>query len=159
MADILGQDDVDALLAAVESGDLGDSSDAEAEGRVFSSWRSAQELQDVEVRPYDFKRPERVSKDQMRALETLHENFSRNYGAALSGFLRTITEVKVANIEQMTFSEFTHSLPNPTSFNLLSAEPLDGSICLEISPLIIYPIIDRLLGGFQCGLCSFHSAR
>ena len=88
----------------------------------------------------------------MRALENLHEAFSRNFGAGLSGFLRTIMEVKVANIEQMTFSEFTHSLPNPTCFNLLSAEPLEGNLCLEISPLIIYPVIDRLLGGSNADL-------
>jgi len=151
MVDVLGQDEVDALLAAVESGDIGDSAQSETEGKVFSSWRRGAQL-DVEIRPYDFKRPERVSKDQMRALENLHENFSRSFGVALSGFLRTITEVKVANIEQMTFSEFTHSLPNPTSFNLLSTEPLEGYICLEISPLIIYPVIDRLLGGSNADL-------
>ncbi len=61
--------------------------------------------------------------------------------------MRTIVEVSVASIEQLTFSEFIHALPNPTCFNLLSAKPLDGQMCLEISPLIIYPIIDRLLGG------------
>ena len=152
MVDLLNQNEVDALLAAVESGDLGPSTSSESDGKIFSSWRRGTELDDVEVRPYDFKRPERVSKDQMRALENLHENFSRNFGVALSGFLRTIAEVKVANIEQMTFSEFTHSLPNPTSFNLLSTSPLEGSICLEISPLIIYPVIDRLLGGSNADL-------
>ncbi|MEM9882741.1 MAG: flagellar motor switch protein FliM, partial [Planctomycetota bacterium] len=56
------------------------------------------------------------------------------------------------NIEQMTFSEFTHSLPNPTCFNLLSCEPLEGNLCFEISPLIIYPVIDRLLGGSNAEL-------
>ena len=85
----------------------------------------------------------------MRALEGLHEGFGRNFGAALSGYLRTIIEVSVANIEQLTYSEFIHSLPNPTCFNLLKADQLDGQLCLEISPLIIYPIIDRLLGGVQ----------
>ncbi len=152
MADLLDQSEVDALLAAVEGGDLGGGSAGQQDNKIFSSWRKGDQLEDVEIRPYDFKRPERVSKDQMRALENLHENFSRNFGASLSGFLRTITEVKVANIEQMTFSEFTHSLPNPTSFNLLSADPLDGTICLEISPLIIYPVIDRLLGGSNADL-------
>ncbi len=149
MADVLDQNEVDALLAAVEDSDGKETEPSGPETRVFSHRRAAD---DVEVRSYDFKRPERVSKDQMRALETLHEAFSRNFGAALSGFLRTIMEVKVANIEQMTFSEFTHSLPNPTCFNLLSAEPLDGSMCLEISPLIIYPVIDRLLGGSNADL-------
>ena len=109
-------------------------------------------LTNVEVRQYDFKRPERVSKDQMRALEALHEGFSRNFGAALSGYLRTIVEVSVASIEQLTFSEFIHALPNPTCFNLLAAKSLDGQMCLEISPLIIYPIIDRLLGGSSADL-------
>ena len=85
----------------------------------------------------------------MRALEALHEGFGRNFGAALSGYLRTIVEVSVAHIEQLTYSEFIHSLPNPTCFNLLKAEQLDGQLCLEISPLIIYPIIDRLLGGIE----------
>jgi flagellar motor switch protein FliM len=152
MAEVLNQSEVDALLAAVDSGDVAPAP-AQAPSQLFSSRRdSTGKPLDLEVRPYDFKRPERVSKDQMRALENLHEGFSRNFGASLSGFLRTIIEVKVANIEQMTFSEFTHSLPNPTSFNLLSAEPLEGNICLEISPLIIYPIIDRLLGGSNADL-------
>ena len=106
----------------------------------------------VDVQVYDFKRPERVSKDQMRALEGLHEGFGRNLGAALSGYLRTITEVSVAHIEQLTYSEVIHSLPNPTCFNLLKAEQLEGQLCLEISPLIIYPIIDRLLGGSNADL-------
>ena len=88
----------------------------------------------------------------MRALEALHEGFGRNFGAALSGYLRTIIEVSVAHIEQLTYSEFIHSLPNPTCFNLLKADQLDGQLCLEISPLIIYPIIDRLLGGSNADL-------
>lgn len=151
MAEILDQSEVDALLAAVEGGDVS-SSETEAPDLVFTSVNRGRYLYDAEIRPYDFKRPERVSKDQMRALETLHEGFARSFGAGLSGFMRTIVEVKVANIEQMTFSEFTHSLPNPTCFNLLEADPLDGNICLELSPLIVYPIIDRLLGGSNADL-------
>lgn len=146
MAELLDQSDIDALLAAVESGSVATASPT-ADERIFFSRRRVGPTAEVEVRPYDFKRPERVSKDQMRALENLHEGFSRNFGASLSGFLRTIVEVKVANTEQMTFSEFTHSLPNPTCFNLLATDKLEGNLCLEISPLIIYPVIDRLLGG------------
>jgi flagellar motor switch protein FliM len=142
LSDILEQSEVDALLAAVDGGQT----PAEASPQVFGIGRNAN-APPLDVQTYDFKRPERVSKDQMRALETLHEGFGRNFGAALSGYLRTIVEVSVAHIEQLTYSEFTHSLPNPTCFNLLKAEQLDGQLCLEISPLIIYPIIDRLLGG------------
>jgi len=149
MPDVLDQNEVDALLAAVEA--PGDEARDPGTQRIFTHGRRPLS-DDIEIRDYDFKRPERVSKDQMRALETLHESFSRNFGAALSGFLRTIMEVRVANIEQMTFSEFTHSLPNPTCFNLISCAPLDGTICMEISPLIIYPVIDRLLGGSNADL-------
>ena len=150
MSEVLEQSEIDALLAAVDSGDVQTSTDKNP-SQVFSK-KDDGTSGEPDIRTYDFKRPERVSKDQMRALETLHESFSRNLGATLSGYLRTIVEVKVANIEQMTFSEFTHSLPNPTCFNLLSCKPLDGNICLEISPLIIYPVIDRLLGGSNADL-------
>ncbi|MEM9083478.1 MAG: flagellar motor switch protein FliM [Planctomycetota bacterium] len=142
MSDVLDQSEVDALLAAVDSGEVEEETESL---QIFS--RTRRDLENVEVRSYDFKRPERVSKDQMRAIETLHETFSRSFGAALSGFLRTIVEVSLSNCEQMTYSEFTAGLPNPTSFNLVGVEQLEGQICLEISPLIIYPIIDRLLGG------------
>ncbi len=151
MSDLLDQNEVDALLAAVETGDVEEETTSES-NQIFFSRHRLGNVDDVEIRDYDFKRPERVSKDQMRALQTLHEAFARSYGALLSGFLRTIMEVRVANIEQMTFSEFTHSLPNPTCFNLLSCEPLDGNMCMEISPLIIYPVIDRLLGGSNADL-------
>lgn len=138
MGDILEQSEVDALLAAVEAGELSKGTDADT---------GLTRVRDKEVRTYDFKRPERVSKEQMRALEALHETFSRSFGAAISTFLRTIVEVRVASIEQLTYGEFIQSLPNPTCFNLLSAPMLEGQMCLEISPLIIYPILDRLLGG------------
>jgi len=151
MAEVLDQSEVDALLAAVDSGEV-ETTDAEDQPPVFSRRKPRPGEDEAEIRAYDFKRPERVSKDQMRALENLHEGFARNFGASLSGFLRTIMEVKVASIEQMTFSEFTHSLPNPTCFNLVSCEPLEGSICLELSPLIIYTVIDRLLGGSNADL-------
>jgi flagellar motor switch protein FliM len=139
MADVLDQSEVDALLAAVGSGEVETSASA-------PEW-SGQSGDGKAVVDYDFRRPERVSKDQLRALEAMHEGFARNMGASLSGLLRHIIEIQVASIEQLTFNEFIRSLPNPTCFNLLEADGLSGQLCLEISPLIIYPIIDRLLGG------------
>ncbi len=141
-SDVLDQSDIDALMSAVTAGEV---RGAAHQGQIFSRHRS--DLEHVEIRDYDFKRPERISKDQMRALQTLHETFARNFSAFLSGFLRTIVEVRVASADQLTYAEFIAGLPNPTSFNLIDAPPLDGQICLEISPLILYPIIDRLLGG------------
>ena len=99
------------------------------------------------VTPYDFKRPERVGKEQMRALQTLHEGFGRNFAAGLSAMLRSMVEVKLTSVDQLTYSEFVFSLENPTCFNLLKAEPLEGNLILDINPSILYPIIDRLLGG------------
>ncbi len=153
MSDVLDQSEVDALLAAVDSGSVGNDIGSGGGGRGSSSGGGGGNFSaHLDVHTYDFKRPERVSKDQMRALEALHEGFGRNFGAALSGYLRTIVEVSVASIVQLTYSEFIHSLPNPTCFNLLKAEQLDGQLCLEISPLIIYPVIDRLLGGSNADL-------
>ncbi len=139
MTDILDQSEVDALLNAVSEGEV----DIEPDHPPTPIGRN--DSRDVQL--YDFKRPERVSKDQMRALQTIHESFARNFGASLSGFLRTIVETRVSTTEQLTYSEFIHSLPSPTCFTLLSAEPLEGQLCLELSPLIVFPIVDRLLGG------------
>ena len=66
------------------------------------------------VVPYDFKRPERVGKEQMRALQTLHEGFSRNFAASLSGLIRSMVDVRLVGVDQMTYSEFVFGLENPT---------------------------------------------
>jgi flagellar motor switch protein FliM len=138
--DVLSQTEVESLLNAMSSGGHPEASVAAA--AVSSAPRSREK-----VIPYDFKRPERVGKEQMRALQTLHEGFGRNFGAALSALLRSIVEVKLTSVDQLTYSEFVFSLENPTCFNLLKAEPLEGNLILDINPSILYPIIDRLLGG------------
>ena len=140
---VLDQSEIDSLLATAEDG--APEEEVSSEGMIFS--RTKTDLSAVEVRDYDFKRPERVSKDQMMALETLHEAFARNFGASLSGFLRTIVEVRVATCEQMTYGEFINGASEPDELQPDAGRHLDGQMCLEISPLIIYPIIDRLLGG------------
>ena len=99
------------------------------------------------ISPYDFKRPERVGKEQMRSLQTMHEAFGRNFGAALSALLRTIVELKLTSVDQLTYSEFVFSLENPTCFNLINAAPLEGQLILDINLSLLFPIIDRLLGG------------
>ncbi len=139
--DILNQDDIDALLNAVANGTL----EEEAPVQMFAS--SVREHEKVEIKDYDFKRPERISKEQIRTLHTMHETFARNFGASASGFLRTIVEVRVAQVAQMSYAEFAGNLQVPTSYNLVKAPPLTGAFCLEMSPLAVYPIIDRLLGG------------
>jgi flagellar motor switch protein FliM len=61
--------------------------------------------------------------------------------------LRCIVELKLTSVDQLTYGEFVYSLENPTCFNLVRAEPLDGHLILDINPTILFPIIDRLLGG------------
>ncbi len=103
--------------------------------------------QPARITAYDFKRPERVGKDQMRAMQSLHEGLARNFGASISGMLRTMIEVKLLSVDQLTYSEFIFSLDNPSCFNVLKPEPLDGSWILDIAPSLSYAIIDRMLGG------------
>lgn len=133
---ILSQQEVDALLSAIDSGEVEVVAEAEVAPRPV---------------PYDFKRPERVSGDQMRALEALHERYARSLQAALTGMLRAGVEVRVAGVDQLTYLEFVGSLPNPTAFVVLSAEPLPGKFILEINPAIAFPFLERLLGSGQLG--------
>ncbi len=146
--DVLSQAEVESLLTAMESGSLGElnpNQPGPASRRLAATPSSSKPREKVVA--YDFKRPERVGKEQMRALQTLHEGFGRNFGAALSALLRSIVEVKLTSVDQLTYSEFVFSLENPTCFNLLRAAPLEGNLILDINPSILYPIIDRLLGG------------
>jgi len=147
MAEVLDQGEIDALLAAVAAEDAQAGAAAAAPSGVAHASSRAGRQRDRDISTYDFKRPERVSKDHIRALGSIHDGFARNFGATLSGFLRTIIDVRVVGVEQLTYSEFIHSLPNPTCFVIVQAPPLEGQMCLELSPLIVYPIIDRLLGG------------
>jgi flagellar motor switch protein FliM len=146
MADeILSQAEVESLLSAMES--QGPRPSAAGVNSVVAAGPARAPRSREKIAPYDFKRPERVGKEQMRALQSLHEGFGRNFGAALSALLRSIVEVKLTSVDQLTYSEFVFSLENPTCFNLLRAEPLEGNLILDINPSILYPIIDRLLGG------------
>lgn len=147
MSEVLDQNEIDTLLASV-----GEQPGNGAHTAPSEVARPAPLLPSIEAHTYDFKRPERVSKDQIRALSSIHEVFARNFGATLSGILRTIIDVRVVGVEQLTYNEFIHSLPNPTCFMVLHAPPLEGQMCLEMSPLIVYPFIDRLLGGTNANL-------
>ena len=96
---------------------------------------------------YDFKRPERVGKELMGAMRSLHEGLARTFNAKLSGMLRSISEVKLVSADQLTYSEFVYSLDSPTCFCVFDIKPLDGSWILDISPALAFGIVDRMLGG------------
>ena len=136
MPDVLTESEVESLLAALEP-----------DGPAATAPASRGSAESGGVALYDFKRPERVSKEQIRALRGLHEGFSREFGAGLSNLMRTIVEVKLVAVDQLTYGEFVFSLENPTCFNLLRAGGLDGHMVLELSPAVVFPLVDRLLGG------------
>ncbi|MBU1628262.1 flagellar motor switch protein FliM [bacterium] len=139
MAEILSQQEIDALLSNV-SDVIKTEKLEEAEPKLAS-------LQGKKISAYDFKRPERISKGQRRSLHFIHDRFARNFSSNLSAYLRTMTEVNLVSVEQITYAEFLMSIPNPTSFSILTLEPIGGNIALEFNPSLVFPIIDRLLGG------------
>lgn len=135
--DVLSQAEVESLLGSLDKREIKPAS-SPPPGRGRSREK---------ISPYDFKRPERVGKEQMRSLQTMHEALGRNFGASLSALLRTIVEVKLTSVDQLTYSEFVFSLENPTCFNLINAAPLEGQLILDINLSLLFPVIDRLLGG------------
>lgn len=133
MAEILSQNEIDALLSALSSGEVADTQAPHESGKG--------------IKLYDFKHPDRFSKDQTRSLNMLHEHFSRLFSTSLSTYLRTIIEVKLVSVDQLSYDEFIRSIPNPTCISLFQMRPLEGNALLEFSPTLSFAIIDRLMGG------------
>ncbi|HLX45103.1 MAG TPA: flagellar motor switch protein FliM [Bryobacteraceae bacterium] len=96
---------------------------------------------------YDFRRTDRIAKDQLRTIHLLHENFARSLGSSLSAYLRSYVVVNLISVEQLSFGEYTQSLPSPTSLIALGMKPYDGSAVLELNPTLVFPILEMLLGG------------
>jgi flagellar motor switch protein FliM len=134
MAEVLSQSEIDALLAALSSGEM-----------------DANELKKEEterkVKVYDFKRALRFSKDQIRGLTRIHENYARLLTTYFSAQLRTFVQITVASVDQLPYDEFIRSIPKMTILNIFEAPPLEGRMVLEVNPNIAYTMLDRLLGG------------
>jgi len=149
MSDILSQEEVDALLSAVSAGDLGASSGAEpkkdAGGGALSGGETAMDERAVQI--YDFKRPDRVSKDQMRTLQNLHEGYARLFSTTMTSYLRTLVEIELVSVDQLTYSEFIMSISNPSCIYIFQMEPLEGNAIFEINPSLVFYMVDRLFGG------------
>ena len=134
MGDILSQAEIDALLSALSDGQV----DVE-EMRTTKTQKR--------IRVYDFKRPNKFSKDQIHSLQNIHENFCRGLTTYFSGNLHAVAESSVLSIEQITYDEFIRSLPNPTVLGLYTVNSLEGTILIEVSPSLAFTVVDRLLGG------------
>ncbi len=132
--DVLSQSEIDALLSAISTGEMS-----------ADDMKKEEETRKVKV--YDFKRALRFSKDQIRSLTRIHENFARLLTTFFSAQLRTYVQITVASVDQIPFEEFVRSIPNMTLINVFEVPPLDGNILMEINPNIAYSMLDRLMGG------------
>lgn len=133
MSEVLSQNEIDDLLKALSTGEL----DVEA----YSSPKEAQ------VKDYDFTRPAKFSKEHLRTLEIIFENYGRLLYTNLPAYLRKNVQVEVVNSEAVAYSEFANALSNPVLLCMVDFEPLQGKVLMELAPTLGYAIIDRLLGG------------
>jgi flagellar motor switch protein FliM len=134
MTEVLSQDEIDQLLTAINAG--------ETEAEEF---KPAADTRKIKI--YDFKRPDKFSKEQIRTVQIMHETFARLTTTSLSANLRSMVHVHVASVDQLTYEEFIRSIPTPTTLAIVNMDPLKGNAILEIDPAITFSIIDRLFGG------------
>ena len=135
MEQILSQDEVDALLSAVDRGEIPAQVEPESPGPTKPAIR------------YNFRKPNRVSKDQVKMLQSIHETFARLYTASLTTMLRGLVEMELKSVEQVSYGEFIMSLEPPTCLVIFNMEPLKGGAALEMNAGVLFRLIDRLLGG------------
>ncbi len=133
MADVLSQNEIDALLKQLSSGEL-DPEEIKEESKV-------------KIKDYDFARPAKFSKEHLRTLEIIFENFGRLVSSNLPAYLRKNVQVDVVNSEAVTYSEFSNALSNPVLLGIVNFAPLNGNILIELSANLGFTIIDRMLGG------------
>ncbi|WP_027625845.1 flagellar motor switch protein FliM [Clostridium lundense] len=138
MAEVLSQSEIDALLAALSSGEI-------------TPDEMPKEEEKQKVKPYDFRSPQKFSKDHIRTLELIHDNYARIISNYLTAQLRANVKVKIESVQQITYEEFIHSIPNPTILTVFKMPPLSGSILFETNPQFVYEIMDVLLGGTGYG--------
>lgn len=134
MADVLSQGEIDSLLSALSSGEL-----------QPDELPKDEEKQKIKL--YDFRSPQKFTKDHIRTLELIHDNYARIISNYLTAQIRSNVKVKIESVEQITYEEFIHSVPNPTILTLFKMPPLSGTILFETNPGFVFQIIDKLLGG------------
>jgi len=136
VAKILSQEEIDALLSTVSAGD-----------QVNGAPRGETPDSDRSIIVYDFKHPNRVSKDQLRTLENMHDNFAGHMGSVLSNMMRAMLDVDLVSVDQITYSEFVMSLMSPSCTFTFTAEPLEGACIIDFNPTLTYAFVERMFGG------------
>jgi flagellar motor switch protein FliM len=132
LAEILSQKEIDALLSALNNGELQASDVTEKSEKV---------------KVYDFKRAMRYSKEQLRSITRIHENFTRLLTSYLSTQLRTFVQIEIDLVDQVNYQEFIASIPSRTILSVFNVKPMDGKMVMEMNPQVAYAILERLLGG------------
>lgn len=158
MAEILSQAEIEALLASLtgDGGDTGSSTAPIPDGSRYggegpaggmSPTSAKRELRGpVAYEVYDFRRPDKFAKDQLRTLQMVHETFARLFASSLSAYLRVPVHVDLVSVEQIPYDEYMRSLTS-SIINVFSMAPLAGQAILEVEFNIVLSMIDRLLGG------------
>jgi flagellar motor switch protein FliM len=132
-AEILNQDEIDALLHGVDAGDVptgGDKPPAEGE-----------------TRSYDLANQDRIVRGRMPTLEMLNERFVRYLRNSLFNMLRRTAEISVSQVETQKFSEYVNSLFVPANLNLMKVKPLRGTAIIAIDPKLVFTVVDNFFGG------------
>ena len=135
MSEILSQSEIDKLLSDLSSG-------GGASGLTMNS-----DPQATAAKNYNFAKPSKFNRDQLRTMEIIFENYSRVLSTFMTAYLRTNCVVEVASAEQITFKEFHNSIVNPIILGVVDLNPLKGAVILEMSSNVGYSVIDRILGG------------
>ncbi|MCL2767331.1 MAG: flagellar motor switch protein FliM [Synergistaceae bacterium] len=132
--DMMSQSEIDALLNAITSG--------AADMHEITSNKA-----DRKVKVYDFKRPDKFSKDQLRAIQMIHDSFARQLTTSLSTLIRTMVSSEVVSVDQLAYEEFINSVVSPTVIGILEMYPFNGNSIIDMDPSLVFSIIDRMLGG------------
>lgn len=133
MGDVLSQSEIDNLLSALNSGEF-DSAELD-------------EVEERQVKDYNFARPSKFSKDHLRTLVFIFEHYARLLSTNLPVYLRRNVQVEVMHAEAATYQEFSNSLSNPVLLGVVNFTPLEGNIIIEMASGLGYTIVDRMLGG------------
>jgi flagellar motor switch protein FliM len=96
---------------------------------------------------YDFRRPDRIPKEQLRAIHLMHDFLARNLASSMGAYLRAYVTVSLVSVEQLSFGEFLQYLPTPTCISNISLTPTEGNAVLDLNPSLVFPMLDILLGG------------
>ncbi|MCP3869927.1 MAG: flagellar motor switch protein FliM [Gammaproteobacteria bacterium] len=131
-SDLLSQDEIDALLHGVDSGDV-----ETGEVEIFTG----------DARSYDFASQDRIVRGRLPTLEMINERFARHYRTSLFNMLRRSADLSVSGVQMVKFSEFIHSLFVPTSLNLIRIPPLKGKGLCVMDPKLVFSVVDNFFGG------------